>query len=159
MSDIAVVYTLTTSGGTIHFNKGINTGSLDVPGQDDFLWITAIHGIDGVPMRTPVDNRPQAHGGLAFNFWQTARPVVIEGVFLVQSSRLDSECQRIRNVMDIALLRALESIIQSTGTLQWTPSGQASRTLDVKYHVQLETDGVEQKIFTFGLIAPTPAWY
>lgn len=159
MSDIAVVYALTTGAGTIHFNKGINTGSLDVPGQDDFLWITAIHGIDGVPMRTPVDDRPQAHGGLAFKFWKTSRHVVIEGVFLVQSSRKDSECQRIRNVMDIALLQALESIIQTPGSLQWTPAGQASRTLDVLYEVPLETDGVEQKTFTFGLIAPTPAWH
>lgn len=152
MSDIAVHYALTTPGTDITFNDGV------IPSFDDLYFITGIRGIDGAPLRTPQDDKPQAHGGLVHNFWKAARHVVIEGEYLVQSTRVDTTVQTIRNQMDADLFAALEAIIQANGTLAWTPLGQGGRSLTVRYEVPLETDGVEQKTFTFGLIAADPDW-
>lgn len=152
MSDVAVVYTLTTPGPDITFNNGA------LPSYQDFYFITGIRGLDGAPMRTPQDDKPQAHGGLVHKFWKGARHIVIEGEYLVQSTRVDNTVQTIRNGMDATLFSALEAIIQADGTLAWTPAGQAARSLTVRYEVPLETDGVEQKTFTFGLYAANPDW-
>lgn len=153
MSDVAVIYTLDTSGGTIVFNDG------DLPSFDDMYFLTAARGLNGqAPMRTPQVDLPQAHGGRAQTFWKGARHGILEGEYLVQSTRVDSQIQIIRNQMAEALTTALDSIIQTTGTLTWTPAGLSERSLDVLSEVPHESDGVEQMTFSFGLYAANPSW-
>lgn len=152
MSDVAVTYTLTTPGPDIVFNNGV------VPSLTNIYYITNVKGLDGAPLRTPQDDKPQAHGGLGHKFWKGARHIVIEGSYLIQSTHRGVDVQLARNVMDAALFAATESLIQADGTLQWMPAGQASRTLTVRLEQPLETDGVELKTWTFGLFAANPDW-
>jgi hypothetical protein len=158
MADIAAVYTLTTPGGTITFNNG------DLKDGTDKYWIQNIQGLDGPPLRTPIDNRPQTHGGLVHNFFKGPRHVVFEGVLVTESvgfPSLGDACIQRQNEMEEDLIDALESILQADGTLGWTPLGLAARSLTVRHDVILEFSAIEAyalKQFTFGLVAADPDW-
>ena len=155
MADLSAVYTLTTPGGTIIFNNG------DLHTLDDLYWITEIQGLDGVIIRAPVDNAPQSHGGIVHDFWKGPRHFTMEGVILVQSVPCSADHMEERNLMEEALRVALESTLQADATLQWTPAGQASRTLTVRNEIALEYTPQENYAvmgFTFGLIAEDPDW-
>lgn len=150
MADVAVLYSLVTPGPDITFNNG------DFPGSDDIYYITEIRGLDGAPIRTPIDNAPQAHGGIVHNFWKGPRVVVITGILLVQSVSTGVGCQTIRNDMEADLRDALDSILQADGTLSWTALGQPAASLLVRNNIPLETDGILPRTFTFGLVAEDP---
>lgn len=153
MADLATIYTLATPGGTIVFNNG------DLHTLDDLYWITQIQGLDGAPIRAPIDPAPQAHGGLIHNFWKGPRHVTMEGVILVQSVPLGGHCLTIRNAMESALRVALESTLQANATLAWTPTGGAASTLTLRNEVPLEYTPQENYAvmgFTFGLVAADP---
>lgn len=155
MADLAAVYTLTTPGGTVIFNDG------DLNTLDDLYWITEIQGLDGVVIRAPVDNAPQAHGGILHDFWKGPRHFTMQGVILVQSVPLGGACLDVRNTMEEALRVALESTLQADGTLAWTPTGEAARTLTVRNEIALEYTPQENYAvmgFTFGLISADPDW-
>jgi hypothetical protein len=155
MADVAVLFTLTTPGGTILFNNG----SLHT--TTDLYWITEVGGLDGAPIRAPIDNRPLIDGGLVHNFFKGPRHVTVEGVIIVQSQPLGQACQTVRNTMENNLRVALESILQADGTLAWTPTGLGARSLTVRHDVPLEYRHVENYLllsFTFGLVAATPAY-
>lgn len=158
MADPGAVYTLTTPGGTIVFNNG------DLRDGTDKYWIQIIHGLEGAPLRTPIDNAPQTHGGIVHNFFRAPRHVVIEGVFVTESVGFPSigdACVQAQNEMEDELLDALESIIDVDGTLAWTPLGLTARSLTVRQDVPLETTPAENyaiRNFTFGLVAGDPDW-
>jgi hypothetical protein len=158
MADVSAVYTLTTPGGTITFNNG------DLKDGTDKFWIQIIHGLEGAPLRTPIDNAPQTDGGLVHPFLRAARPVIIEGVFVTESvgwPSVGDECITAQNEMEDDLLDALESIVAANGTLAWTPLGLGSRSLTVRNHQPLETTPGENYVirnFVFGLIAADPSW-
>lgn len=155
MADLSCLYTLTTPGGTITFNDG------DLHTTDDLYWISTIEGLDGAALRAQVDNAPQAHGGLVHTFWKGPRHVVMDGAIVIQSVPWGGDCLVERNDMEENLRVSLESIIQADGTLAWTPSGQAARSLTVRYDVQLQYTPQENYMimgFTFGLVAADPDW-
>ena len=151
MADVAVPYTLTTNGGNIDFNDG---------GADQF-YITEIQGLGSAPVRAPIDNAPQAHGGLVHDFWKGPRHIIVEGIFLITSVPQGTLCQAIRNDMEEDLRTALESCLQADGTFAWTPLGQAARSLTVRHDVPLECphqDNYLLRAFNFGLVAADPDW-
>lgn len=153
MADLTVVYTLTTPGGTISFNNGA------LKTLDDLYWIQNLRGLDSTPIRAPVDDAPQAHGGIVHNFWKGPRHVGMEGVILIQSVPFGGPCQEELNGMESALTTALESILQADGTLAWTPLGDSAKSLTVRYEIPLEvnpSDNYVTRSFTFGLIAASP---
>lgn len=155
MADEAAVYTLTAPGGTIVFNNG------DLHTLDDVYWIQDIQGLDGAPIRAPIDNAPQAHGGILHNFWKGPRHVTINGVILVQSIPLGGACLSIRNDMEEDLRAALDSLLQADGTLAWTPTAMSARSLTVRYDVPVDFTPAENyaiKAFTFGLVSANPDW-
>lgn len=157
MADLATTYTLTTSGGTIVFNDG------DLGTTDDLYWIASIEGLDGAPIRAQVDNAPQAHGGIVHTFWKGPRHVTIEGSILIQSVPWGGYCLPQRNAMEDDLRIALESIIQTDGTLSWTPAGLDStgRALTVRHDVQLQFTPQENYAimgFVFGLVSAASDW-
>lgn len=154
MADIGVAYTLVTPGGTILFN---NTGTdlFNVFGSDEY-YITDIQGLDGPPIRTPIDNAPQTHGGLVHPFFKGPRHVTVEGALMIRSSRVMNTIVTLRNTMEVNLLAALESILQADGTLSWTPLGQSANSLTVRYEVPCEFRGVTLKTFAFGLVSADP---
>lgn len=153
MADLTAVYTLTTPGGTISFNNG------DLHTTTDLYWIQNIRGLDSPSLRTPFDDAPQTHGGLIHNFWKGPRHIGFEGVILIQSVPIGGACQEELNGMESALMTALESILQTDGTLAWQPLGDSSKSLGVRYEVPLEitpSDNYATRSFTFGLIAGDP---
>lgn len=155
MADLTCTYTLTTPGGTIIFNDG------DLNTNDDLYWISDIQGLDGAPIRAPFDNAPQTHGGLVHNFWKGPRHINMEGVIFIQSVPLGAACLVERNDMEEDLRVALESILQSDGTLAWQPAGQGARSLTVRNEIPLDYTPQENyalMAFTFGLIAADPDW-
>ncbi len=154
MADVGVEYVLTTPDGTVTFNDG----SLDQ------IYISEIQGLGGAPIRAPMDDIPFGHGGLWYDFWEGPRPIIIDGVFLIQSTRVMNSIVVIRNQMEEELRTALRSIAAleaDTGTLAWTPQGQSPRMLTVRNNVTVDF-GHDQnyllETFSFGLVAADPDW-
>ena len=159
MADIDVVYTLTTPGGTVLFNDGTQSSS----GLDE-LRILDIQGLDGAPIRAPVDDMPFGHGGLDHNFWEGPRHIQMDGIFLIVSVVLGDGQRPIRNKFEEDLRVALRSIAAlqiDSGTLTWTPDGQSARTLVVRHENQFTTGRGNDnytETFSFGLLAADPDW-
>jgi hypothetical protein len=150
MADIQTTYTLTTPGPDITFNNG-QLGD----GTDKF-WLTAIHGLDGPVIRAPVDLVPFGDGGILHTFRLGPRRVTFDGILWVESSRLESECQQLRNALADDLKSALASIVTASGTLAWTPEGEAAQTLTVFNEVGVDmpySDDYRKQNFSFGLIS------
>lgn len=155
MADLATVYTLTTPGGTITFNDG------DLHTLDDLYWIATIEGLDGASIRAPVDNAPQAHGGIVHTFWKGPRHITFQGHILIQSVQWGGSCLVERNAMEEALRIALESTHQSNATLAWTPAGLSARSLTVRNDIPVEYTPEESYMimgFTFGLVSAASDW-
>lgn len=158
MPDLASPYTLVTPAGTVLFNnEGIDLFNL-VGGPDEF-YISDIQGLDGAPIRAPVDNRPQTDGGLVHPFFEGPRRVTIEGSIMIRSTRVQNTMRLIRNDMEKELRTALRSIKAADGTLSWTvplTTGTDSFSLIVRNEIPVEFRGIELKTFVFGLIAADP---
>lgn len=155
MADLSCVYELVTPNGTITFNDG------DLYTTDDLYWISDIEGLDGPVIRAPVDNAPQAHGGIVHTFWKGPRHVVMQGAIVIQSVPWGGSCLTERNTMEEALRVALESILQQDGTLTWTPEGLSQRSLTVRHEIQLDFSPQENYMimgFTFGLVSADADW-
>jgi hypothetical protein len=150
MADIVVPYTLTTPGPDITFNNGsLGDGT-------DKYWLTSIQGLDGPVIRAPVDPVPFGDGGIVHNFWKGPRRPILEGMLLIESSTNQGDCQELRNDLAFNLRDALDSIIQVSGTLSWTPTGQAAESLTVYNEVGLEirySDNYTVSTFSFGLVS------
>ena len=158
MADLSCTYTLTTPAATISLNAG------DLRDGTDKYWVQNIQGLDGPPLRTPIDNRPQTDGGLVHPFFKGPRSIVFEGVLVTESAGWPSEgdaCITVQNEMEEDLVDALESIIAADGTLAWTPLGLSARSLTVRHSQMLEFMAIENyvlKQFVFGLVAANPNW-
>lgn len=151
MADITTSYVLTTPGPDITFNDGV------LGDFTDKYWLTSIQGLDGPQIRAPVDNVPFGDGGLIHTFWLGPRRVIFDGMLLIESSFSQADCQELRNDLAVNLGNALLSIINATGTLAWTPTGQGALTLSVYNEVPLDiryTDNYMVSTFSFGLISP-----
>lgn len=150
MADLIVPYTLTTGGGNIIFNNGtLGDGT-------DKYWIQSIRGLDGPAIRAPVDPVPFGDGGIVHTFWKGPRRVLIDGVLLLEPTGW-VDCQERRNDLAFALQTALASIISTSGTLAWNPTGSVgAQTLTVYNEVPLEiaySDNYIVSTFSFGLIS------
>jgi hypothetical protein len=149
VADLTVEYTLTTPGPDIVFNDGTLGDGVDK------YWIDAIGGLDGPAIRAPVDLVPFGDGGIVHTFRLGPRRVRIEGMLLLDPPTL-VDCQERRNDLAFDLQDALASIIAASGTLGWTPVGQAAESLTVYNEVPLEityTDNFLVSRFSFGLIS------
>jgi len=157
MPDIAATYTLNVPTATdIVFNNG---GRLR-DGQD-YYWLTSIEGLDGPPIRAPIDNRPQTDGGLVHDFYLGPRHIIVEGFFLIQSTEVYENIRSIRNDMEAALLAAHMDILRADGTWSWTPLNESARSLTVRGDVPVQfrhIDNYRTLSFAFGLVAADPTW-
>jgi hypothetical protein len=153
MADLACTYTLSTGSGTIVLNQGTLGGG----STDDLYWVTAIHGLDGPTLRTPIDDVPFGDGGLIHKFWKGPRHPAFEGSLIVQSVPIGSgACQEALNDMEDALNAALGTIIQTAGTLSWTPAGGGAHSISVFYEIPLDIqpqDNFALRSFSFGLVS------
>lgn len=147
MAQANATYTLTTPGGTITLN-----------GTGDRYFIDSVEGLDGAPIRAPIDNRPLTDGGLVHDFFLGPRLITFEGTIIIDSQTTESGYLSQRNTMEANLLTALNSILRANGTLAWTPQGQSARSLTVRNNVELRVAGKWLKTFIFGLVAADPNW-
>ncbi len=149
MADVTTTYTLTTAGGTIVFNDG------ELGDGTDKYWLTS--GPQGLrsALRTPFDVVPFGDGGRSYTTRRAPMFPIFDGIYLIESSRNQADCQSLRNDMAVALEAALDSILSPTvGTLAWTPIGQSALSLSVSYWVTLDDpygDNFATQSFTFGL--------
>lgn len=151
MADVGVPFVLTTPGGTVTFNDD----------SADQIYITTLQGLGSPSIRASIDPAPQAHGGLVHDFWKGPRHIIVEGVFLITSTRIMNNIVIIRNTFEETLRTRLESILQADGTLAWTPLGQSARSLTVRNDVPLEFTHIENYLlesFAFGLVSADPDW-
>lgn len=152
MADYSCVYTLSTGGGTIAFNQGtLGSGSLD-----NLYWISVIHGLDGPSIRAPIDDVPFGDGGIVHRFWKGPRHIGLEGSLVIQEVPFGSICQEFLNELEADLNTALDSILQTNGTLSWTPTGGSATSIPVRYEVPLDiqpTENYALRSFSFGLVS------
>ena len=156
--DITVPYVFVTPARTITFNQ-TGLDRFNSYGPDEYYLSEDTDGLDGPPLRTPTDNRPQTHGGLVHTRLKGPRPITMVGVLLTRSTRMSNSSATMirRNQMQSDLQDAIDSIMDADGTLTWTPSGLSQCQLTVRAHTpELKVAGVEWPIFTFGLIAANP---
>jgi len=155
LADLTVHYHLVTGAGTIVFNNGA------LKSLTDLYWIQSIQGLDGAPIRAPVDNVGFGDGGLVHTFWKGARRITFDGMIFIQSVGIGGDCRAPLNAMEEALRAATESILAVDGTLTWTPVGQSARSLTVRTEVPLDCQPQENyalRSFSFGLVAANPDW-
>ena len=151
MADVGVQYVLTTGGGTVYFNDD----------SADQIYITEVDGLGGAPIRAPIDEVPFGDGGIVHDFWKGPRHIIVDGVFLITSTRKQDSIVAIRNTFEEDLRAALESILQADGTFAWSPQGQGARSLTVRHDVQLDfghDQNYQLETFHFGLVAGNPDW-
>lgn len=152
MTDVAVPHVWVTPAGTITFND-------DSANQ---FYIEEIEGLDGAPIRAPIDNRPQTDGGLVHDFFKGPRHFTVSGTLLIQSTRIQTSIQAIRNQMEEDLFDAHASVQQADSTWSWTPLGLSARTLTgVRGDVPFTTRHIDNFLnvaFFFGLVAADPDW-
>lgn len=147
MAEHSAPASLLTPFGTISFNTG----------SGDEYRITNIEGLDGAPIRTTVDDRPQADGGLIHAQFFGPRHITIEGQLRVRSQTTTPNLIAARNAMEDALISALASIIRADGTFSFTRTGASARSLMVRNDVTVTFSGNGIiKDFMFGLVAANP---
>jgi hypothetical protein len=151
VADVTTSYVLTTPGGTITFNDGV------LGDGTDKYWLTS--GPRGLrsDLRPPFDLVPFGDGGIGHTTRRAPMFPIFDGMYLIESSSLQSQCQTLRNDMAVALEDALDTILSpTTGTLTWTPEGQGALSLAVSYFVTLDDpygDNYAVQNFSFGLFS------
>jgi len=157
MADIAVAHVLTTPSETVLFNDGAQSAS-----GHDMIFITHTPGLVQTTLRVPQDDVPFGDGGLVHNSWKGARHFIVEGLFIVNSTRKGNDIVEIRNQFEEDLRLALDDILApAVGSWVWTPQGQPERTLAVHVEVALDCphpDDYLIQTFSFGLVCPDPDW-
>lgn len=150
MADIVTSYVLNTTGVDITFNNGtLGDGT-------DKYWLTAIQGLDGPAIRAPVDLVPFGNGGIVHTFRLGPRRIVFDGMFLIESSTSQADCQELRNNLRDDLLSALASCLTTAATLSWTDTGGGAFSIPVYNEVPLVvqyTDNYMVSTFSFGLVS------
>lgn len=146
--------TLVTPGGTITFN--------DPSGPDGYYHdASQCAGLDAVPTRITVDDKPVTDGGIVFPSFKTARHITLGGQLIVKSAA-GSGYAAARNALEFALTAALESIEPvdgdggPTGTYTWTPEGYGAMSVAVYCEIPPTYPGANAKNYLFGLVAPAP---
>ena len=150
MADITTTYTLTTPGPDIVFNSGTLGDGVDK------YWLNSIQGLDGPAIRAPVDLVPFGDGGIVHTFRLGPRRIIFDGMYLIESSTSQGQCQILRNNLHFNLLSALASIVTVAGTLAWTAAGQSALSIPVYNEVGLTapyTDNFTVQNFSFGLVS------
>lgn len=145
MAENGAPMTLSTPGGEIDFNTR----------EPAEFFVQETDGLDGVPVRAPIEDAPQTDGALVFDFFDGPRHITIRGIITPEPGPVVASVQT-RNAMVDALVAACRSIRRANGTFTYTPTGQSPRTWTVRCDVQPTTSGGTLKEFMFGLVAADP---
>lgn len=152
MADLCCQYTF---GSVIINNSSTTTNSLITDFDEG-----SITGLDGAPVRRQIDNKGQTSGGIAFGRGLFGpRIVTFTGkLAIVTVDGVDPlSLWAAINTLEAATVSALESVINSTTNLSWTPTGGAARSLPCQYGTQggeIQFSGnMADRRFTFTLVS------
>lgn len=137
---------LISLGGAILFNQDYANG--------DNYFITDVDGLDGFPVRAPMDDKAQTSGGILHDFFAGPRHLTVTGLLLPGSSLASR-----RNLMEKNLRIACRNMLlnDDEGFWRWQPDGEALLSLVVKCDQQPTYPGPGVlKQFIFGLVAADP---
>ena len=152
MADTCAVYTV--NGLTIN-HASADTLLTDFEEGD-------IQGLDGAPIRRQLDPGGQTGGGIVFPALLGPRIITFKGkVSIVSQDGGDRLLYAAAvNAVEAAAVSALQGILNTTGTLSWTPNGGSAKSISVYYGVEggeiQFTGNMLDKSFTFTLVAPNP---
>lgn len=128
-------------------------GSITANGDLDWLRFTELADADAAELRTPVDNKPQQDGIIDY-------PILKGAIYPRISGYIKASTVASRNGFEDTLKTILNGMLTAPGTLSITQTGQATRTLAVRYSMPLQLapeDGIIHK-FSFGLRSTEPFW-
>lgn len=121
-----------------------------------------VTGLDGAPIRAEIDDQGQSDGGIVHPKLWAARIIVFSGVCHVQSVPYENNAVYFAalNVLQAAVVTALEAQLNSATTLAWTPTGLTARSISCTYgnqngEIQFAGEMMEPT-FTFTLVAADP---
>ena len=150
MAEFGCPATLTTPLGSINFNDWS-------VGPNGTIWlIQNIDGLDGEPLRTPMDPKAGADGGWLYDFFSDVRHITVSGIMIPAiGSAWDQIVER--NTMEQSLRTKGRSIKATAGTWAWTPSGMGGYSLSVQCDVlpTFPGEGIIKQ-FIFGLASGDP---
>lgn len=135
---------LVTPWGTVNFNDTSAPTLLHDANQ--------CSGLDMVPLRVQIDDKPVTDGGIVHAGYLSGRHIVLGGALW---ARTIAE----RQDLEDNLAAALESIMDADGTYQWnivTETTLYMRSVTVRCEIGLGVSGGYQKNYTFGLVAADP---
>ena len=151
MADTCCVYTV--AGITINATSGDCLHTDFEEGE--------IAGLDGAPIRKQIDPQGQSSGGIVHEAFFGPRVITFSGKVLIRSVASGGEAYaEAVYAVEAASISALESFLNSSTTLAWTPSGAGARSISVTYGIEggeIQFSGnMLDKRFQFSLVASNP---
>lgn len=121
-----------------------------------------ITGLDGAPIRKQVDPQGQSDGGIVHGAFYGPRVITFAGKVLIRSVTLGNreDYAAAVNAVESATVSALQSFLNATTTLAWTPTGGSAKSITVTYgteggEIQFFGNMIDKR-FQFSLIAANP---
>lgn len=122
-----------------------------------------ILGLDGAPIRKQIDPQGQSDGGIVHPAFFGARIITFRGKVLIRSVDLGNreDYAAAVNTVEAASIAALEGFLNTTTTLQWTPTGSVGlKSITVTYgteggELQFTGNMIDRR-FSFTLVASNP---
>ena len=139
----SATYTLTGPDGSVAvFNDTASPNFvMSLDGED------AVSGLDSPEVRAALQDRVEADGAIAGNFYHGIRSPVFNGIM-----RGTSPSQR--NQRESILRKVVNSCMRADGTLQWTPDGGIAQYVKVRKHGRLAIKGGFNKDVQVVLVCP-----
>lgn len=124
-----------------------------------------ITGLDGRPIRAEIDDQGQSDGGIVHPKFYAARIIVFSGEIHIQSVEFEDTTAYITaiNVLEAAVIAALEAQLNTETALTWTPTGGSPKSIACTYGIgggEIQFSGAMlpgERKFTFTLVADEPA--
>lgn len=121
-----------------------------------------ITGLDGKPIRKQIDPQGQSDGGIVHQAFFGPRIITFSGRVLIRSVDLSNKEAYVAavNAVESAAVAALESFVNSSTTLAWTPTGGSGKSISVTYgteggEIQFSGNMIDHR-FQFSLVAADP---
>jgi hypothetical protein len=121
-----------------------------------------VTGLDGAPIRAEIDDQGQSHGGIVHPKWFGARIITFTGFVNIQSTPKERSTAYFTaiNVLEAAVIAALEGVLNTPTSLSWTPTGGSGKSISCTYGNQggeIQFGGsMLEPTFAFTLVAENP---
>lgn len=123
-----------------------------------------ISGLDGRPIRAEIDDQGQSDGGIVHPKFYAARIITFSGEVHIQSAAFGTTAYITAiNVLEAAVISALEAQLNTETALTWTPTGGSPKSISCTYGTsggEVQFSGAMlpgERKFTFTLVADEPA--